>query len=80
VASPPPADDQPRPTHSTLRRDAWVYEIQEPVRREHGWYVEIRRSPRDAWRPGEAGPFYVVDGPTADAALKGAREFVQKFG
>jgi len=66
--------------HSTVRREAWVYEILEPVRRDETWHAEIRRAPREAWRPGEAGPFYVVEGPSPEKALREAREFLVRLG
>jgi hypothetical protein len=62
--------------HSTLRRDDWVYEVMEPVRHADGWQTEIRRAPREKWRPGTAGPLYVVSGPTREDALFEARQFV----
>jgi CheY-like chemotaxis protein len=66
--------------HSTVRREAWVYEILKPVRRDDTWHAEIRRAPREAWRPGEAGPFYVVEGASPEKALREAREFVVRLG
>jgi CheY-like chemotaxis protein len=68
------------PIHSTLRRDFWVYEILKPVHSPDGWQAEIRRGPRDAWRPGETGPFYVVLGRTPEDALAEARGFIQRHG
>ncbi|MCI0548897.1 MAG: PilZ domain-containing protein [Candidatus Rokubacteria bacterium] len=62
--------------HATLRSAGWIYEIVEPVAYEAGWLVEIRRGPREGWRPGVAGPFYVVEGPSPEVALRAAREFV----
>lgn len=62
--------------HATVRSGSWIYEIVEPVGYEAGWLVEIRRGPREGWRPGVAGPFYVVEGPSPEAALRAAREFV----
>jgi CheY-like chemotaxis protein len=62
--------------HSTLRRDEWVYEILEPVRHGGGWQTEIRRGPRQLWRPGTAAAFYVVDGTSRDGVLADARAFV----
>ena len=44
------------------------------------WHAEIRRAPREAWRPGEAGPFYVVEGPSPEKALREAREFLVRHG
>ena len=54
--------DQKHGIHSTVCREEWVYEIREPVQGEQGWEAEIRRAPRDNWRPGIAGPFFVVAG------------------
>jgi CheY-like chemotaxis protein len=62
--------------HATVRSGAWIYEIVDPVAYEAGWLVEIRRGPREGWRPGVAGPFYVVEGPSPEVALRAAREFV----
>jgi CheY-like chemotaxis protein len=64
--------------HSTLRRDDWVYEIRRPVRRQATWQAEIRRAPRGEWRPGVAGPFFVVEGPSPEGAVREARAFVSK--
>jgi PilZ domain len=69
-----------RGIHSTVRRAAWVYEILEPIRRDDTWHAEIRRAPRDSWRPGEAGPFYVVEGASPEKALREAREFLVRLG
>jgi CheY-like chemotaxis protein len=66
--------------YSTFRRDAWVYEILEPVPYGAGWEAEIRRAPRDHWRPGVAGPFYVVVGATREEALLEARRFLGRMG
>lgn len=62
--------------HATVRSGTWIYEIVEPVAYEAGYLVEIRRGPREGWRPGVAGPFYVVEGRSAEVALRAAREFV----
>ena len=70
----------PPAIHSTLRRDFWVYEILEPVASLDGWQAEIRRAPRDSWRPGSGGPFYVVLGRTPQDALAEARGFVHRHG
>jgi hypothetical protein len=70
----------PSPIHSTLRRDFWVYEILKPVQSPDGWQAEIRRGPREAWRPGESGPFYVVLGRSPEDALAEARGFIQRHG
>ena len=74
-----PAADARLGIHSTVRREAWVYEILEPVRHDESWHAEIRRAPREAWRPGEAGPFYVVEGPSREKALREAREFLVRL-
>jgi CheY-like chemotaxis protein len=66
--------------HSTVRRDAWIFEILQPVPHGEGYHVEIHRAPRESWRPGNAGPFYVVEGETAQAAIAQARAFVQGLG
>jgi hypothetical protein len=63
-----------------VRSRSWIYEIVEPVAYEAGWLVEIRRGPRDGWRPGVAGPFYVVEGSSPEMALRAAREFVHAQG
>jgi CheY-like chemotaxis protein len=73
----------PDPTHgihSTLAREEWVYEIRQPVQAEQGWEAEIRRAPRQSWRPGSAGPFFVVAAPSPEIALREAREFVTRHG
>jgi CheY-like chemotaxis protein len=74
-----PVPDATHGIHSTVRREAWVYEILEPVRHDETWHAEIRRAPREAWRPGEAGPFYVVEGPSREKALREAREFLVRL-
>jgi hypothetical protein len=68
----------PGAIHSTLRRDAWIYEISEPARTESGFLVEVRRAAREGWRPGRARPFYVVQGESAREALEAARAFVHR--
>jgi len=70
----------PEAIHSTLRRDEWIYEITEPARTESGFLVEVRRALRIGWRPGQASPFYVVQGESARGALDTAREFVRRHG
>ncbi len=65
---------------ATVRREAWVYEILDPVEQAHGWQVEIRRGPSDRWRPGTGGPFYVVVGSSPEAAYLEARSFVARMG
>jgi CheY-like chemotaxis protein len=62
--------------HSTLRREEWVYEILEPVRRAGGWQTEVRRGPRRLWRPGLSAALLVVDGASRDAVLEQARALV----
>lgn len=68
---------EPGVTQLTIERDRWIYEIQTPVPSRGGWQAEIRRAPRDNWRPGDAGPFYVVQGDTPEEALRAARDFVR---
>ncbi|HWW93150.1 MAG TPA: PilZ domain-containing protein [Vicinamibacteria bacterium] len=63
---------------TTLRHPAWIYEILEPVRYAAGYLVEIRRGPREGWRPGLSGPFYVVEGRSPEVALLAARDFVSR--
>jgi CheY-like chemotaxis protein len=70
----------PGAIQSTVRRDDWIYEITEPFQTESGWLVEIRRCPRDGWRPGRGAPVTVVEGESPEAALGAAREFVQTHG
>jgi hypothetical protein len=70
----------PGAIRSTLRRDEWIYELTEPARTESGFLVEVRRAPRDDWRPGRTSPFYVVQGETASGALEAAREFLRRHG
>jgi CheY-like chemotaxis protein len=66
--------------HSTLRRDPWIFEILQPVAHGEGYHVEIHRSPRELWRPGQAGPFYVVEAATPQEAIALARAFVMTLG
>ncbi|HEY7512062.1 MAG TPA: PilZ domain-containing protein [Vicinamibacteria bacterium] len=70
------ARDPTHGIHSTLRREEWVYEILEPVRRDGGWQTEVRRGRRGLWRPGRAAAFRVVDGASRDAVLEQARACV----
>ncbi len=74
----------PRPPahgiHSTVRREDWVYEILEPVPRHSGWPAEIRRAARAGWRPGVAGPFFVVEAGSPEGALRAARDFLVRHG
>jgi len=66
--------------HSTLAREDWIYEIRQPLPAEQGWEAEIRRAPRQSWRPGSAGPFYVVAAGSPEVALREARDFVTRHG
>jgi CheY-like chemotaxis protein len=77
---PEPEADERHAIHSTLRREGWIYELLEPMPTADGWQVEIRRSPRESWRPGRGGPFYVVSGVSRAVALESAREFVSRHG
>jgi len=79
VAQLPPPPSEARGIHSTVRREAWVYEILEPIPYAEGWQAEIRRAPREMWRAGAAGPFYVVEGASREEALEAAREFVTRM-
>jgi hypothetical protein len=63
---------------ATLRHQLWIYEILDPVRYAAGYLVEIRRGPREGWRPGLSGPFYVVEGRSPEVALLAARDFVSR--
>jgi CheY-like chemotaxis protein len=81
-APPEPAKSlwAPGAIRSTLRRDAWIYEVTEPARTESGFVVEIRRAPREGWRPGRSSPFFVVLEGSAREAVDAAREFVRRHG
>lgn len=70
----------PDTIRSTVRRGEWIYEVLTPQPGPGGWQAEIRRAQRDVWRPGAAGPYYVVDGASADEALKAARVFIERHG
>ena len=76
----PVLPDQTHGIHSTVCREEWVYEIHEPISDGQGWQAEIRRAPRESWRPGVAGPFFVVAAGTPDVALREARDFVSRHG
>jgi CheY-like chemotaxis protein len=78
-SSQPQPREAPARIRSTIQREAWVYEILDPVYRSHGWQVEIRRGPRERWRPGNAGPFYVVLGGSPEAAYQEAKAFVERM-
>jgi CheY-like chemotaxis protein len=65
---------------TTVERESWVYEILDPVEQPHGWQVEIRRAPRERWRPGSGGPFYVVVESSPENAYREARAFVERMG
>ena len=79
LTSTAPAQVQRHGIHSTVRRDEWIYEIHEPTAHDGLWQAEIRRAPREGWKPGHAGPFFVVAGPSADQALRQARDFVNRL-
>jgi hypothetical protein len=70
----------PGAIHSTVRRNAWIYEITEPARTDSGFLVEIRRAPREDWRPGRSSPYSVVRADEARAAIDAARAFVRQHG
>jgi CheY-like chemotaxis protein len=76
----PESQDPSHGIYSTLRRDDWVYEILEPIRRPDGWQTEVRRAPRQLWRPGTAGPFYVVEGASREGVLREAVAFALGHG
>jgi CheY-like chemotaxis protein len=75
-----PLPDQTHGIHSTVCREEWVYEIHEPMSAGPNWQAEIRRAPRESWRPGGAGPFFVVAAASPDVALREARDFVTRHG
>jgi len=62
----------------TVRHPSWIYEIVQPMPHPAGYLVEIRRGPREGWRPGLTGPYYVVEGVSPETALKAAREFIAR--
>jgi CheY-like chemotaxis protein len=64
----------------TIRNDSWIYEIVEPVRHAGRWQVEIRRGPREGWRPGFSEAVYVVEGQSPESALRAAKEYVARHG
>jgi CheY-like chemotaxis protein len=72
------AEDRSHGIRVTLRREGWVYELLEPEAAGAAWQVEIRRAPQDLWRPGQGGPFYVVEGVSPEEALEKARDFVKR--
>jgi CheY-like chemotaxis protein len=76
---PPPAVEGPGARIVvTVRHSFWIYEIVEPAAYATGYLVEIRRGPREGWRPGAAGPYFVVEGASEEGAMKAAREFVAR--
>ncbi|HEY6555090.1 MAG TPA: PilZ domain-containing protein [Vicinamibacteria bacterium] len=77
LPAPPPEGPASRIV-ATVRHSAWIYEIVEPTPYATGFLVEIRRGAREGWRPGAAGPYFVVEGVSAEAAMKSAREFVAR--
>jgi CheY-like chemotaxis protein len=66
----------PARIQATVRLGAWIYEILEAVPYAAGYLVEIRRGPREGWRPGLSGPYYVVEGRSPEVALRAARDFL----
>lgn len=81
AGAPSPAlSDGRSPILSTIKRGEWIYEVLTPVLGPTGWQAEIRRAQRDSWRPGAAGPYYVVAGTSPEEALRTARAFVDKHG
>lgn len=64
--------------HGTIRHGDWVYEIGRPSRTVSSFVVEVRRAPKAEWRAGSAGPFYVLEGASPEAALAAAVAFVQR--
>ena len=76
----PPGHELSHGIHSTVRREDWVYEILEPVPRDTSWQAEIRRATRAGWRPGVAGPFFVVEAGSPEGALRAARDFLVRYG
>jgi CheY-like chemotaxis protein len=77
---PTPHVEGPARIVATVRHSTWIYEIAEPAPCSTGYLVEIRRGPREGWRPGATGPYFVVEGVSAEAARKAAREFVARQG
>jgi hypothetical protein len=74
----PAAGGEGRGVLATMRRGSFIYEIVQPVAYEGGYLAEIRRGSRDGWRPGVAGPYYVVEAASPDGALREARAFVNR--
>lgn len=64
--------------HSTVQQGRFIYEVLAPVAARDGWQCEVRRAARHEWRPGEAGPHYVVTGGSPEQALRAARDFVRR--
>ena len=62
---------------TTVRRGTWIYEIVQPVPYE-GASSPRSAAAREGWRPGVAGPYYVVEAASADAAVRAARAFVNR--
>jgi CheY-like chemotaxis protein len=76
---PPPLAEGPAARIvATVRHSTWIYEIVAPAPYAAGYLVEIRRGPRKGWRPGAAGPYFVVEGVSEEGAMKAAREFVAR--
>lgn len=78
AAPTPAAGIDGRGVLSTVRRGSFIYEIVQPTAYEGGFLAEIRRGPREGWRPGIAGPYYVVEAASPDGALRAARAFVNR--
>jgi len=76
----PSLADGRSPIRSTIKRGEWIYEVLTPVHGPQDWQAEIRRAQRDSWRPGAAGPYYVVAGASPEEALRTARAFVDRHG
>jgi len=72
------ADGEGQGVLTTVRRGTFIYEIVQPVVYEGGYLAEIRRGAREGWRPGVAGPYYVVEGASSEGALRAARAFVNR--
>jgi CheY-like chemotaxis protein len=76
--APPRAEDLASRIVATVRHAAWIWELVEPVAHMAGYLVEIRRGRREGWRPGATAPYFVVEGVSAESAMKAAREFVAR--
>jgi CheY-like chemotaxis protein len=72
-------DSQPSDIHATTKRGSWIYEVHRPRSVGQEWQVEIWRADRRLWRPGHAGPFFVVSADAPDGALKRAYDFISRI-